>query len=717
MKKKYPFKFLDNYSKDDTEIFFGRQEEIESLYEMIFQTNILLVYGASGTGKTSLIQCGLAQKFQTHDWLSVYIRRGNNLNESLERVLAELAGTDTDIDLDWLDELSEETETFAPSLSPIQSSIRNIYQNSFKPVYLIFDQFEELYILGSKDEQEQFIKTVKEILEIKQPVKLIFSIREEYLGYLFNFEKAVPQLLRKKLRVEPMNIDKVQQVISGVTSFENTNIHVNKEDLEAVTNGIFEKLKARNQLTIQLPYLQVFLDKFYLSITSDETRQADALFTTEALDAIGDIDDVLSDFLEEQVETVSRQLKAKYPDSQPKMIWEILSPFASLEGTKVPTSKEMLYDRLPQTEKTMIDEVVEAFVNCRILRVSDSENLYEIAHDSLAVRIADKRSDEEIALLEVHRLIKSQTSTKEEARELFTEKQLAFISPFIEKLHLTPEERSWIDKSQEAVEYKKNEELRMARAQAEKERQERLEEIKRMKEEQQRKDEERKRKARWQRIVVVIIIGFSIVVAFVAWDAIKSRGIAEDKEREAVIKKREADSALRSLRESQFTRNFEAGNSLMEDENYMDAIIKYRTALQFDSILGLTTFKYLDSLDVDQYLAKLSVVDYPKKLLVEERIRSCKRSMDSETEFNQTLGEAQRLFNQKEYVKALEKYIEADKLDYKDLSDEIFRKKEEALKIYIKDTVDYNLIPDQQMIDITKERIEKLKRVYNNYKR
>ena len=59
-----PFKFLDAYDSQDKEIFFGREEEIEQLYKLIFQTNLMLVYGQSGTGKTSLIQCGLANRFK-----------------------------------------------------------------------------------------------------------------------------------------------------------------------------------------------------------------------------------------------------------------------------------------------------------------------------------------------------------------------------------------------------------------------------------------------------------------------------------------------------------------------------------------------------------------------------------------------------------------------------------------------------------------------------
>jgi AAA+ ATPase superfamily predicted ATPase len=80
---KSPFKFLDSYTKDDREIFFGRDREIEELYHRVFESKIMLVYGVSGTGKSSLIHCGLANKFQNTDWLPIVIRRGGNIIESM----------------------------------------------------------------------------------------------------------------------------------------------------------------------------------------------------------------------------------------------------------------------------------------------------------------------------------------------------------------------------------------------------------------------------------------------------------------------------------------------------------------------------------------------------------------------------------------------------------------------------------------------------------
>jgi hypothetical protein len=450
MEKKYPFKFLKSYDQNDVDIFFGRGEEIDTLYEMAFQNPILLVYGGSGTGKTSLIQCGLASRFKSYDWLALMIRRGTNINESLEKALRDNSG----------DKLSEKINP-TNKLPGLLRLINGVYLNSFKPIYLIFDQFEELYILGTKDEQKNFITSVKEILKAEQPVKMIFSIREEYLGYLYEFEKEVPQLLRKKLRVEAMTVDKVKDVIKGINNYEFSNVKIKADEIDAITEGIFERLKGKKKtLTIQLPYLQVFLDKLYIETTGDESRKNDALISMEVLNRIGDIGDVLRNFLEEQVKSISQKLSVSNKNISSETIWNILSPFSTLEGTKEPISKKELAERLPQLDAKLIDEAVESFVNSRILYFNEGANLYELAHDSLALRIAQKRSDEEIALLEVRRLIKSQVSIKAEARETFSEKQINFIEPFLNKLKLDTEEKVLIEESRKSVTRQKNKKRR-----------------------------------------------------------------------------------------------------------------------------------------------------------------------------------------------------------------------------------------------------------------
>jgi MoxR-like ATPase len=54
---KSPSKFLDSFTLADRAIFFGRDQELTELCRRVFESKILLVYGVSGTGKTSLINC------------------------------------------------------------------------------------------------------------------------------------------------------------------------------------------------------------------------------------------------------------------------------------------------------------------------------------------------------------------------------------------------------------------------------------------------------------------------------------------------------------------------------------------------------------------------------------------------------------------------------------------------------------------------------------
>ena len=48
---KSPFKFLDPYTLEDKELFFGRETEIDTLHDLVYETNLILIYGPSGTGK------------------------------------------------------------------------------------------------------------------------------------------------------------------------------------------------------------------------------------------------------------------------------------------------------------------------------------------------------------------------------------------------------------------------------------------------------------------------------------------------------------------------------------------------------------------------------------------------------------------------------------------------------------------------------------------
>lgn len=467
MIKKYPFKFLDAYEREDRDIFFGREEELTELYRLVFQTNLLLIYGASGTGKTSLIRCGLANRFKPSQWMDLYIRRGTDMNTSLLDTIRKrqpVTPTHTLIPqgeaTDWFSNLMETGEKeqattidAAPlhSDNPVAQALQELYLATFTPIYLIFDQFEELYTLGTGEEQQQLTRTIAELVELPLPVKIIIVMREEYLARLYDLEKAVPQLRNKKLRIEPMDLPRVEQVILSATARNpQSNIGLESGKENNIARAIIDKVR-EGDVYVKLPYLQVFMDRLYEQATGEAVdREDEAHFSLALVNGMGDIGDVLADFIEQQSSRLQRKLSQKYKDLPTDIVWQILSPFATVDGTKVPIRQSELPRisqglSLPDNGQTdeLVRETVAELENSRILRYRKEEATYEVAHDTLALQIAEKRSEEEKTYLKARRMVTEGYTTFQDTQTYLNREQLAFIHPYEERLEQDFEAEQW----------------------------------------------------------------------------------------------------------------------------------------------------------------------------------------------------------------------------------------------------------------------------------
>ncbi len=62
-------------------------------------------------------------------------------------------------------------DTAAAGDEPITERIRKLYLDHYRPVYLVFDQFEELFFLGSAAEQQRFYDTLCRFSPLAPPAK------------------------------------------------------------------------------------------------------------------------------------------------------------------------------------------------------------------------------------------------------------------------------------------------------------------------------------------------------------------------------------------------------------------------------------------------------------------------------------------------------------------------------------------------------------------
>ncbi|WP_149243057.1 AAA family ATPase [Dyadobacter sp. 32] len=436
-----PFKFLDPFTLEDRDEFFGREAETQQLYREVLRTRLLLLYGLSGTGKTSLIQCGLAGEFDGPDWLPLWIRRQSDINISLN---------------------SSINQTLSTAAGTLSEQIRQLYKHFLRPVYLIFDQFEELFILGEEDERETFANTLRDIMEEDLPCTVIMVMREEYLGRLFPIEQVLPNLFDFRVRVEPMSAKNVRTVLRE--SFTRFNISVDGKD-ETDKSKRYEEIiskVSRERSSIELTDLQIYLDQFYTQDyertypknTHSKSTRHPIVFTGVEIDAFGSIDEVLSRFMDEQEESIQLRLTKEFTTAANNTVKLVMNGFVSPEGTKRPIK----YSRTGRLIKITTEQrgffpalLAEPILSLcltelervKILRLEG--DYMELRHDNLAQKIYNERTAEQRKKDNLKIIIKAAQETTQDAREYLSLNQLAVFEDVVPLLDLN--EKAFFEES------------------------------------------------------------------------------------------------------------------------------------------------------------------------------------------------------------------------------------------------------------------------------
>ena len=100
-KKFNPFPGLRPFAPEDSDLFFGREGESEEVVGKLIKNRFVTVIGASGSGKSSLIYCGVLPKVRNHKekstsgWRIISFRPGNDPFGNLADVISEKISEDS----------------------------------------------------------------------------------------------------------------------------------------------------------------------------------------------------------------------------------------------------------------------------------------------------------------------------------------------------------------------------------------------------------------------------------------------------------------------------------------------------------------------------------------------------------------------------------------------------------------------------------------------
>ena len=360
-----PFKFLDSFTNtpEDKQAYFGRDQEVTQLYDLLSRSNLVVLYGRSGTGKTSLVQCGIAKRSAPHTWYPLFVRREKNLTASLKnRVIQQLTSP-------------------TPTPQSIQEALWALFTEKLKPIHLIFDQFEELFVDNENQEEEagQFFSMLNELIQYDAPCKFIISIREEYIAPLLMYEHHLPTLFDARMRLPPMNNDNLREVI--LASTKHFGIQLVKGT--AVANQIIHAISTDNEHA-RLPYLQIFLDKLWQMAVAENPNQIS--FDQHLVGKAQNIANVLKEFLDKQLKNFTDEVTDDL-----NVALTFLKAMVSKQGTKLPMVYKDLVRKLesPVFPISLIQRCLDFFVKKRLVRPLANEQ-YELIHDRLAERIHQK---------------------------------------------------------------------------------------------------------------------------------------------------------------------------------------------------------------------------------------------------------------------------------------------------------------------------------------
>jgi WD40 repeat protein len=165
-----------------------RQQDVDRLIERIGSTQhkLTVLYGQSGVGKSSMVDAGLIpalkeRAIETRDVLPirqrVYTHWIEELGNCLAAALTDVAGSKEPI----------------PKCGSLEGILEQLRQNEHRNLLtvLIFDQFEEFFFVGKhRADQERFAEFFQHCLYIPF-VKVILSLREDYLHYLLKCSRKV----------------------------------------------------------------------------------------------------------------------------------------------------------------------------------------------------------------------------------------------------------------------------------------------------------------------------------------------------------------------------------------------------------------------------------------------------------------------------------------------------------------------------------------------
>ena len=230
-----PFPGLRPFQEEEEHLFFGRESQVDAMVDTLAASHFLVVVGTSGSGKSSLVNCGLRPALHRGmmaragtSWRIAQFRPGNNPICAMAEALAKEGALYSDA----VEGPFSQSEMIESSLRMSKLGLLDVFQQARLPqgtnLLLVADQFEELFrfqeqsAIGTNarndlaDQAAAFVNLLLAVREHKdQPIYVTLTMRSDFLGECAQFYGLPEAINAGQYLVPRMTRDERRRAIAG----------------------------------------------------------------------------------------------------------------------------------------------------------------------------------------------------------------------------------------------------------------------------------------------------------------------------------------------------------------------------------------------------------------------------------------------------------------------------------------------------------------------
>jgi hypothetical protein len=363
-----PYRALRAFREEDADLFFGREAFSENLYKRLSTHKLVAVVGASGSGKSSVVQAGLIPRLRqvrtpAPTWEAAVFTPGNRPFDSLAGALYTLR----EAKMTWAEQLIE-IGKLGTALADGTLSIETLVQQTLREcqgvdqLLLVVDQFEELFTLAPKTERTAFIDQLLRALQ-SQPIKVVLTLRADFYGQAISESRPLSELIEQGvINLTPMSREELERAI--VLPAKKVSLRFEPGLVERILDHV-EHQPGR------LPLLEFALTHLWQQRQNGQMCQA-------AYKAMGEIEGAIGTKAEEVFQSLS--------PARRKVALRLFTRLVRVSAANEEGTDTRRRVSLSQVRED-VQDVVHTFVKARLLvtdrAAGSNQETVEVAHEAL----------------------------------------------------------------------------------------------------------------------------------------------------------------------------------------------------------------------------------------------------------------------------------------------------------------------------------------------